>query len=152
MSDCETAPASAVRATGTGPDTCTAAVSPARDPVTIDRYRGGDRDEWNAFVRRASGGTFFHLIGWKDVIEQTFGFTSHYLLARRAAEIVGVLPLFELRSLLSGRCLLSVPFAVEGGVCSVDAEARAALEQAACALARDTKARYLELQIGRAHV
>lgn len=123
------------------------AVSPAFEPVTIDAYRG-DRDEWDAFVHRTAGGTFFHLIGWKEVLEQAFGFTSHYLLARRAAELVGVLPLFELRSLLSGRCLLSVPFAVEGGVCSGDDEARAALEEAACALARSNGARSLELRDG----
>jgi len=121
--------------------------APELEPITIHAYRG-ERDEWDAFVRRAPGGTFFHLISWKEVLEQAFGFRSYYLLARRAGELVGVLPLFELRSPLSARCLLSVPFAVEGGICSADSHARVALEEAACGLARDNRASYLELRDG----
>jgi FemAB-related protein (PEP-CTERM system-associated) len=117
------------------------------EAVRVDAYRG-EREEWDAFVRRAPGGTFFHLIGWKEVLEAAFGLTSCYLLARRGAVLVGTLPLFELRSPLSGRCMLSVPFAVEGGVCGADEEARTALAEAACALARDNRARYLELRDG----
>ena len=82
------------------------------------------------FVRRTAGGTFFHLIGWKEVLERTFGFTAHYLVARRGSEIVGVLPLFELHAPCMARGLLSLPFAVEGGVCSADAAAQAALDAA----------------------
>ncbi len=145
MSDCETTPPAGLMRTGRA--VTSSAVSPAVAPVTVADYRG-ERDEWDAFVRRAPGGTFFHLTGWKDVLEEAFGFTSRYLVARRATELVGVLPLFELRSPLAGRSLLSVPFAVEGGVCSGDDEARGALEEAACALARRTGARSLELRDG----
>jgi len=116
-------------------------------PTEVRQF-AGEREEWDHFVRRRSGGTFFHLIGWRDVLEHCFRFRSHYLVARRAGEIVGVLPLCELRSALSGRCLLSLPFAVEGGICSADDEARRALEDAALRLSRDRGARYLELRDG----
>ncbi len=116
-------------------------------PTEVRQF-AGDREEWDDFVRRTPGGTFFHLIGWRDVLEDCFRFRSCYLLARRAAEIVGVLPLCELRSALSGRCLLSLPFAVEGGICSADDEARRALEDAVLRLSRDRGARYLELRDG----
>jgi len=108
----------------------------------------GDRNEWDGFVRRTADGTFFHLIGWKNVLEQAFGFTSRYLVARRDGRIVGVLPLFELGSRISGRCLLSVPFAVEGGVCGEDAEARRALEVEALTLCAQRTAAYVELRDG----
>ncbi len=108
----------------------------------------GDGAAWDAFVRRTPGGTFFHLIGWKRVLEQTYGFRSHYWLARRAGEVVGVLPLFEVHAPFMDRCLLSTPFAVEAGVCAVDAEARAALDAAALAVASATRAGYLELRDG----
>jgi FemAB-related protein (PEP-CTERM system-associated) len=108
----------------------------------------GNRREWDDFVRRTTGGTFFHLIGWKDVLEETFGFTSHYLLARRGGSIVGVLPLFELRSWLAGSCLLSLPFAVEAGVCCSDDAARLALEGAALAYGEQRGVRYVELRDG----
>jgi FemAB-related protein (PEP-CTERM system-associated) len=119
----------------------------AATPVDIRPY-AGDRTEWDTFVRNTPGGTFFHLIGWKDVLDEVFGFRSHYLAARRAGVLVGVLPLFELRSWLSGTSLLSLPFAVEGGVCSADDEARQALDGAALALAEQTGARSIELRDG----
>jgi FemAB-related protein (PEP-CTERM system-associated) len=112
------------------------------------RPYAGARHEWDAFVRRTPGGTFFHLIGWKEVLEEAYGFRSHYLVARRAAAVAGVLPLFEVRGTFSKPCLLSVPFAVEGGICSADEAARKALEEAALALSRNHGARYLELRDG----
>lgn len=114
----------------------------------VCRY-AGERSAWDAFVRRTSGGSLFHLIGWKDVLEEVFGFRAHYLIARRGAEIAGVLPLFELRAPLMERALLSVPFAVDGGVCSADAAAQAALDRAALQLGDACGARYLELRDGR---
>jgi len=113
----------------------------------VECYRG-DRDAWDDFVRQAPNGTFFHLIGWKEILEEAFGFRSHYLVARRSGRIVGVLPLFELRSVFSAKCLLSLPFAVEGGICGIDDEARDALEAAALALTRQRTATYLELRDG----
>jgi len=114
----------------------------------VERYVG-DPGAWDAFVARTPGGTFFHQIGWKDVLEQVFGYTAHYLIARRGPAIAGVLPLFELHAPLMERCLLSLPFAVDGGVCTADADAQSALEDAALALARQCGARYVELRDGR---
>lgn len=117
-------------------------------PVTVAAY-AGDAAAWDAFVRRTAGATVFHLHGWKDVLHGTFGFAAHYLAARRGAEIVGVLPLFELRAPFMARGLLSLPFAVEGGVCSADAAAQQALDAAAVALGRARGAQWVELRDGR---
>jgi FemAB-related protein (PEP-CTERM system-associated) len=68
------------------------------------------------FVRRADGGTPFHLTGWSRAVERGCGQRSHYLVAEDApGAIVGVLPLSEVRSLLFGRALVSSGFAVDGG-------------------------------------
>ena len=117
-------------------------------PITVQPFEAIASTEWDAFVRRAPGGTFFHLTGWKDVLERAFGFRSCYLAARRDGALVGALPLFELRSLLGGTTLLSIPFAVEGGVCAIDDEARQALDSAALALCCERKAKHLELRDG----
>lgn len=121
--------------------------SSAPMPTEVSQYVGAG-EEWDSFVRQTTGGTFFHLLGWRDVLEQCFRFRSCYLVARRAGGIVGVLPLCELGSVLAGRHLLSLPFAVEGGICSVDDEARRALEDAVLQLSRDRRARSLELRDG----
>jgi len=107
------------------------------------RPYAANRDEWDSFVRATPGATFFHQIGWKDVMEEVFGFEAYYLEARQGPTLTGVLPLFRL-----GGCFLSLPFAVAGGICAVNEEARRALEDAALALAREKGARSLELRDG----
>ncbi|MGH7278664.1 MAG: FemAB family XrtA/PEP-CTERM system-associated protein [Candidatus Rokuibacteriota bacterium] len=105
-----------------------------------------DTVEWDTFVRTSSDGTPFHLTAWKKAIERTFGLRSHYLVARRAGHIEGVLPLFEVRGLLGGRALVSVPYAVYGGMCASSDAARRALAKAATAVGRRVGAKYVELR------
>src|SRR2546422_6792836 len=76
----------------------------------------GEGIEWDAFVRSTSGGSPFHLLAWKRAVEQSFGHRPHYLMAVGDHGIEGVLPLFEVRGLLGGRGLISVPYAVYGGI------------------------------------
>ena len=71
--------------------------------------------------------TFFHQLGWRWLVERSFGHRAHYLTARGTASIAGVLPLFEMKSLLFGHSLVSIPFAIGGGVAADDAEAAGAL-------------------------
>ena len=106
------------------------------------------REEWDTFVDESPRGTFFHLLGWRDVLEAAFGFRTHYLAARRAGRLVGVLPLCEVPSGLRGRGLLSLPFAIEAGVCAVDNAAQQALDGAALALGAERGASFLELRDG----
>jgi len=107
------------------------------------------RDEaaqWDAFVRASDSGSPFHLTAWKRAIEETFGLRAHYLLARRGSRLEGVLPLFETRTLMGRRALISVPYAVYGGVCATSRETRAALVAAATTLGRRCGAAYVELR------
>src|SRR5262245_3354312 len=101
--------------------------------MEVEQYRGR-REEWDAFVEASPRGTFFHLLGWRDLLEAAFGFRTHYLAARRDGRLVGVLPLGEVPLGLRGRGLLSLPFAVEAGVCAADDAAQHALDAAALAL------------------
>lgn len=115
--------------------------------VQVAAYAGEEK-AWDDFVQRSPGATFFHRIGWKDVLEQAFGFRSRYLVARRGTGVVGVLPMCLLSQSFGGTCLLSLPFAVEAGICAADGEAQRALEAAALELGRSSGARYLELRDG----
>jgi FemAB-related protein (PEP-CTERM system-associated) len=102
--------------------------------------------DWDAFVRSTPGGSPFHLIAWKRVVESTFRLRPHYLMAVRAGGLEGVLPLFEVRGLLGGRGLVSSPYAVYGGICAPSEPARAALLDAARELAKRTGAQYVEFR------
>ena len=104
-------------------------ISPAEAQVTVRPFREADRTAWNAFVSSHPDGTFFHLAGWQDVLHRAFGHRTHYLLAERAGEIRGVLPLAEVRSVLFGHALVSTPFCVYGGILAADQAARDVLEE-----------------------
>ncbi len=112
--------------------------------VTVQPLRDNDADRWDAFVGQQADATFFHLSGWKDVIEKSFGHKTHYAYAERAGEIVGVLPLVHVRSLIFGNSLSSLAFAVYGGSAAVDEESRDALDHWAVQLAQSLKVRHLE--------
>ena len=105
---------------------------------------------WDAFVLSLPNGTFFHRAGWRNIFRNVFRLDPRYLLAERDSEIVGVLPLVLQRSLFFGTALLSLPFCVEGGPLSVDAEVDAALTSAALALQCQTGAPYLEFRSRKA--
>ncbi|HKW94411.1 MAG TPA: FemAB family XrtA/PEP-CTERM system-associated protein [Methylomirabilota bacterium] len=102
--------------------------------------------DWDAFVRSTTGGSPFHLIAWKRAVESTFRHRAHYLMAVRGGGLEGVLPLFEVRGLLGGLGLVSVPYGVYGGICARTTGARAALVEAARDLGRRIGAGYVELR------
>src|SRR6267143_909445 len=102
--------------------------------------------EWDAFVRSMPGGSPFHLLAWKRAVETSFGHRPHYLMAIGEHGIEGVLPLFEVRGLLGGRGLISVPYGVYGGICGRSEPARRLLLDHATGLARRVGAGYVELR------
>src|SRR5579864_846305 len=102
--------------------------------------------DWDEFVARQPSATFFHLLGWRRAVEKEFGFEPHYLVARDAGRIVGVLPLFLVSNPIQGRSLISSPFAVYGGICADHEAAASCLREAACQMAREERVQYLELR------
>lgn len=123
-----------------------AAESSGAGALTVHRYQDGDSAAWEAFVFACPDATFFHRIGWREILEEVFNHRTHYLIARRAGQIVGVLPLARVKSLLFGNALVSLPFAVYGGVAATDSAAAAALHQSAIELAREIGVQHLELR------
>ncbi|HEY5724349.1 MAG TPA: peptidoglycan bridge formation protein FemAB, partial [Methylomirabilota bacterium] len=110
------------------------------------RELGSQTADWDAFVRASHAGSPFHLVAWKRAVETAFGHRPHYLMAVGDAGVEGVLPLFEVRGLLGGRALVSVPYAVYGGICAEAPAARDALLAEATARARRIGAQYVELR------
>jgi FemAB-related protein (PEP-CTERM system-associated) len=115
-------------------------------PVTVRPFAASDRQRWEAFVLACPQATFFHRIGWREVFEGEFRHRTHYLLACRGEAVVGVLPLVELKSMLFGHALVSLPFAVYGGVAVSEPAAADALHKAAADLGRKVGVQHLELR------
>jgi FemAB-related protein (PEP-CTERM system-associated) len=101
---------------------------------------------WDQFVRSSPSGTVFHLSTWRRVVEKAFRVTPHYLMATKGEEVRGVLPLFEIRGVLSGHVFVSVLYGVYGGLCATDSAARLVLLDEARQLAVRQRVRYIELR------
>jgi FemAB-related protein (PEP-CTERM system-associated) len=101
---------------------------------------------WDRFVLEHSGASFFHLTGWKRVVERTFGHTARYFYSERGGKITGIAPLFDFSNWLVGRCLVSLPLAAYGGIVAKDSEAEQALLDQAKRIARSDSVDYLELR------
>ena len=109
-----------------------------RDPAETDRVDG--------FVRAQPDATPFHLTGWSRAVETGCRQRARYLVAERASgDVVGVLPLTEMRSPLFGKALASTGFGVGGGVLGGAVEA---LASGACALAEKLGIASVELRGG----
>jgi FemAB-related protein (PEP-CTERM system-associated) len=102
--------------------------------------------EWNRYVEGHAQGTIFHTLGWRDAVRQVFRHEDLYLTATRHGAIVGVLPLFLVKSQLAGRMLVSVPYGVGGGIIARDAETYAALFDAARQMAEARQCRAIDLR------
>lgn len=105
-----------------------------------------DCDAWDRFVETCDGGTFFHLSGWKRVIEHVFEHEAFYLYAKRNGNIEGVVPLVRVHSRLFGDALCSTPFCVYGGILALSDEVGAALEREAIRVAEGLNVDHLELR------
>jgi len=114
--------------------------------IEIRPLSPADAPAWDRFVQAHPDATFFHLSGWREVVERGLRHRPHYLMARRNGEIEGVLPLAQVKSLLFGHSLVSTPGCVYGGVLATGDEVRAALTAHACELARSLRVDALELR------
>ena len=101
---------------------------------------------WDSFVQACPAATFFHRAGWQAILHDVFRHETHYLYAETEGRIEGVLPLARVKSLLFGHALVSLPFAVYGGVAATSDAAADALEQEAQRLAQQLGVEHLELR------
>ena len=116
----------------------------APESVRVVELQPADILRWDEFVSGCSEATFFHRAGWKTVIERAFGHRTWFLFAEVGGRIEGVLPLAEVKSLLFGHTLVSLPFCVYGGIAAVTERARRALDEAALSLAEKLRVDHLE--------
>jgi FemAB-related protein (PEP-CTERM system-associated) len=114
--------------------------------LSVREFAPADGPRWDEYVERAPAATFFHRVAWREILEDEFGYRTHYLVAERGERIVGVLPLAEVRSRLFGHTLSSLPHCVYGGPAADEPAAARALVDAAEARGRALGVRHVELR------
>ena len=118
-------------------------------PPTIHRLDPHDRPtaaRWDEFVLGCPEASFFHRSGWQAILGRVFRHDTHFLFAESDGRIEGVLPLAHVRSMLFGSALVSLPFAVYGGVAAATPAVVTALELHAQQLARRLGVPHLEMR------
>jgi hypothetical protein len=95
--------------------------------MSVEIVRHVLEPEWNHFLEDDREATIYHTPEWKRFLECTFGYSSQYLFAiDECGKLMGMLPLFHVKSRLTGNRLCTVPFSHECGILG-DQEIRTAL-------------------------
>ncbi|HUL00884.1 MAG TPA: FemAB family XrtA/PEP-CTERM system-associated protein [Nitrospirota bacterium] len=114
--------------------------------IKIQIYNG-DGTEWDGYVAAHRESLNYHLYGWRNIIEKSFGHRTYYLAARNGNDdICGILPLTYMKSALFGKFLVSLPFFNYGGMlCSAEGTAELLLDESRKIL-KDLRGEYAELR------
>lgn len=105
-----------------------------------------ESNAWDAYARQHPEAFLFHTSVWRTIIERSFGHRTIYLAAMEGGNVRGILPLVQLKSLLFGNFVSSLPFVTSGGVCADNEAVAQTLLRRAVATAESLGAGHLELR------
>lgn len=117
--------------------------------VTLSWGREAELDQ---YVHLHPDSTIFHTLSWRNAVGKSFQHGAQYLVALRGDRMVGLLPMFMVRGPIIGRMLVSIPYAVGGGMLVDDAEESNALFAEACRRAAELQCKMIELRSEKAGV
>ena len=117
--------------------------------IRVDIIDPAKDERWDRFVMSHPFGWVAHMSGWKRVLETSFPHMKGYYFAivdPRSGEIRAGLPVFEVRSWLTGNRLVSIPFAtLSDPLVSSEAEMQMLLREATSLLEK-LNFTYLEIR------
>ncbi len=104
-------------------------------------------ERWDSFVENHPFGWICHHSEWKKVLERSFRhLVAHYFVILRGGKIQAGLPVFEVRSWLTGNRLVSIPFATIFDPLISSDEDLAALISAVIELSRERNIDKIEIR------
>jgi CelD/BcsL family acetyltransferase involved in cellulose biosynthesis len=111
--------------------------------VQIDPFADA---RWLAFLEGAQGASIFHHPAWLKVLRETYDYSPICLAAIEADSLVGLLPLMEVRSWLTGNRAVCLPFSDMCGAVVQNESALRALLRCAEELRNDRAWKYVEIR------
>jgi hypothetical protein len=58
--------------------------------TAVRAFDPADATRWETYIESCAEATFFHRVGWREIIEDVFRHRTHYRIAERRGKIVGV--------------------------------------------------------------
>lgn len=62
---------------------------------TVKELDSNNKIDWENFNSTSEDGSFFHTLKWKDILENSFHYTSHYFLVYYGNTVIAACPLYE---------------------------------------------------------
>jgi CelD/BcsL family acetyltransferase involved in cellulose biosynthesis len=87
-----------------------AALTPLKRPAAVTIVDPCADSSWDNEVASHPDATVFHSAAWARVLAHSYGHRPFYLRIAAGSEIIGLIPLMELRSVITGRRGISLPF------------------------------------------
>jgi len=103
--------------------------------MTIEIIDESKRVAWESFINEQPKAIAWQSYKWFDVLKKHYNIDFYPIVAFEGKEIKGILPLYNLKKSHNKNLLMSVPFAVAGGIVSTDAESEKLLLEKAVELA-----------------
>lgn len=105
-----------------------------------------DASRWDDFVCRHPAASPYHLAAWTASVTSAYGFESHNLIAEKAGQVQGVLPLVKMSFPLMKPSYIALPYCDVGGVLANSPEAESCLIDCAVSQAKSASARLIEFR------
>lgn len=102
-------------------------------------------NQWDSFAKEY--GTVFHTIGWKEVLEKSFGLETHYFMAMdENGQIRAIAPIAYGRNLLLKKVGMALPFVNYLDLCAADDKAEDFITEQLSSLLKSEGLNYIELR------
>lgn len=113
----------------------------------VELLTDDNKTKWEDFVSLPNNAGIWHTLKWKEIIEKEYGFKSYYLMAINDLKVCGILPLFQVKSMITGNRIVSLPFSYNCGPIADSDSSFTLLTNEAKILAEKLKCEYLELKM-----
>lgn len=126
--------------------------APGQAEVAVTTASDADHEAWQRWLDARPDATIYHDWAWRKVLREAFGHRPHYLIAWRGVQVVGILPMVEVKTLLFGHSLVSLPFCPYAGPLAEDRGTHDALDTRAEAIGRELGVDHIEYRsLGESH-
>lgn len=117
--------------------------------MNIDIVNPVEHPGWDDLLPASDQVSFFHTAGWAQMLSSTYGYKSLYFTITDKGRITGMMPVMEIKSFLTGKRGVSLPFTDMCGPVAKDQETFASLLKESAAFGRQSGWKHIEFRGGR---
>jgi len=116
--------------------------------MVVKIFEEKEKNLYRGFVENSDNAKIYHTLEWRSIIEKTYGYKPFYIIAKEDNEIKGILPLFEVKSFILGKRMVSIPFSHFVNILYTNQSVLRGLLRFATVLVKKFKCDYMEIKHG----